>query len=275
MDLAQLPRENGIRLRGQSVTRLETFVDALCDPRHVLVAVVDVAQKVLELAGPLGIGPRGGPKHGLAHLQHVAHGLRGAVAASISCLEAAAFLLRSTPYTLELADALLWLAQARQLAGSPDTARAALGEARLVLERLPELGILAERWDATERMLSGDQPTVPPAVLVSVDELSAREREVLQLLPTALSEAEIGQELFISYHTVHSHVRTIYRKLGTTSRAQTVERARATRQLPTPRGRSADGAGGEAARARRRACMKKTKITAVVIRPEMTTDASG
>jgi uncharacterized membrane protein len=28
MDLAQLPRENGIRLRGQSVTRLETFVDA-------------------------------------------------------------------------------------------------------------------------------------------------------------------------------------------------------------------------------------------------------
>jgi uncharacterized membrane protein len=28
MDLAQLPRENGFRLRGQSVTRLETFVDA-------------------------------------------------------------------------------------------------------------------------------------------------------------------------------------------------------------------------------------------------------
>jgi uncharacterized membrane protein len=28
MDLAQLPREDGFRLRGQSVTRLETFVDA-------------------------------------------------------------------------------------------------------------------------------------------------------------------------------------------------------------------------------------------------------
>jgi uncharacterized membrane protein len=28
MDLARLPRENGFRLRGQSVTRLETFVDA-------------------------------------------------------------------------------------------------------------------------------------------------------------------------------------------------------------------------------------------------------
>ncbi len=78
---------------------------------------------------------------------------------------------------------------------------------------------------------------------MAVDELSARERDVLQMLPTALSEAEIGQELFISYHTVHSHVRTIYRKLGTSSRAQTVERARATGLLPTPLGRSMDGAG--------------------------------
>ena len=28
MDLTTLPREDGFRLRGQSVTRLETFVDA-------------------------------------------------------------------------------------------------------------------------------------------------------------------------------------------------------------------------------------------------------
>jgi LuxR family maltose regulon positive regulatory protein len=71
-----------------------------------------------------------------------------------------------------------------------------------------------------------------------MDELSAREREVLQMLPTALSEAEIGKELFISYHTVHSHIRTIYRKLGTTSRAQTVDRARAAGLLPALLGQS-------------------------------------
>jgi LuxR family maltose regulon positive regulatory protein len=165
------------------------------------------------------------------------------LAASISCLEAATLLLRSAPFPLDLADALLWLAQARQLAGSPDSAGAALGEARLVLERLPELGILAERWQTTERLLSGDQPDVSPAARVPMDELSPRERDVLQMLPTDLSEAEIGQELFISYHTVHSHVRTIYRKLGTTSRAQTIGRARATGLLPAPLGRSADGAG--------------------------------
>jgi ATP/maltotriose-dependent transcriptional regulator MalT len=172
------------------------------------------------------------------------HGLRGALAASISSLEAAVFVLRCAPYPLERADALLWLAQARHLAGSPDSARAALGEARLVLEDLPELGILAERWEANERRLAGEQPAVASAAPVAVDELSARELEVLRMLPTALSEAEIGQELFISYHTVHSHVRTIYRKLGTTSRAQAVERARATGLLPAPLGPSGDGAGG-------------------------------
>ena len=172
-----------------------------------------------------------------------AHRLRGAPAACIASLEAAVVVLRPGPYPLELADALLWLAQARHLGGSAESARAALGEARLVLEELAELGILAERWEATERLLSGGQSGDAAPVPVALDELSARELDVLRMLPTALSEAEIGQELFISYHTVHSHVRTIYRKLGTSSRAQTVERARATGLLPAPLGRSADVAG--------------------------------
>jgi LuxR family transcriptional regulator, maltose regulon positive regulatory protein len=171
------------------------------------------------------------------------HGLRGAPAASISSLEAAVAVLRSAPYRLELADALLWLAQARHRAGSKESAQAAFGEARLLLEDLAELGLLAERWRATERVLSGEDAGAAAAPPVTIDELSARELDVLQMLPSALSEAEIGQELFISYHTVHSHVRTIYRKLGTSSRAQTVERARATGLLPAPLGRSADGAG--------------------------------
>jgi LuxR family transcriptional regulator, maltose regulon positive regulatory protein len=163
------------------------------------------------------------------------HGLRGAAAASISSLEAAVAVLRPGPYPVDLADALLWLARARHRAGSEESARAAFGEARLILDNMAELGILAERWGATERVLSGAEPESAAAPPVTTDELSARELEVLQLLPTALSEAEIGEELFISYHTVHSHVRTIYRKLGTSSRAQTVERARATGLLPVSR----------------------------------------
>jgi LuxR family maltose regulon positive regulatory protein len=155
------------------------------------------------------------------------HGMRGALAASISSLEDAASILRSAPLPFELAAALLELAQARHRAGSPDSARAALGEARLVLEDLAELGSLAERWEATDRELNSEPADPTDGVPAVVDELSPRELDVLRLLPTELSEAEIGQELFISYHTAHSHVRTIYRKLGTSSRAQTVERARA------------------------------------------------
>lgn len=157
-------------------------------------------------------------------------GLRGDLAASITSLEAAVAVLRPGPYQLELTDSLLWLAQARHLAGAPDTARAALAEARLLLDDMPEQGILMDRCRETRQRLSGGNRDDTPAP--RMDELSGRELEVLRMLPTALSEAEIGQELFISYHTVHSHIRAIYRKLATTSRAQTVERARSTGLLP-------------------------------------------
>jgi LuxR family maltose regulon positive regulatory protein len=158
------------------------------------------------------------------------HGLSGDLAASIASLEAAVAVLRPGPYQLELTDSLLWLAQARHLAGAPDTARAALAEAHLMLDDMTEHGILADRCRETEQRLSGGSRDHTPAP--RMDELSSRELDVLRMLPTALSEAEIGQELFISYHTVHSHIRAIYRKLGTTSRAQTVERARSTGLLP-------------------------------------------
>jgi LuxR family maltose regulon positive regulatory protein len=152
--------------------------------------------------------------------------------------------LRPGPYPLELADALLTLAQVRHVSGALDSARAALAEARVVAATFPELGILEQRWEETERRLAGADVDAPVAPVR--DELSEREHDVLKMLPTAHSEAEIGKELFISYHTVHSHIRTIYRKLGTTSRAQTVERARATGLLPAVliRPRDADAAPG-------------------------------
>ena len=43
------------------------------------------------------------------------------------------------------------------------------------------------------------------------------------------SEREIGRELFLSFNTVHSHVKSIYRKLGVSSRAEAIARARAQR----------------------------------------------
>jgi ATP/maltotriose-dependent transcriptional regulator MalT len=50
---------------------------------------------------------------------------------------------------------------------------------------------------------------------------------VLQLLTSDLSERDIGRELYVSHNTIHSHVRSIYRKLGVSSRASALERTRA------------------------------------------------
>jgi predicted ATPase/class 3 adenylate cyclase/DNA-binding CsgD family transcriptional regulator len=49
--------------------------------------------------------------------------------------------------------------------------------------------------------------------------LSARELEVLRLLATGLTDAQIAEQLVLSLHTVHAHLRTIYSKLGVTSRS--------------------------------------------------------
>ncbi len=62
------------------------------------------------------------------------------------------------------------------------------------------------------------------AVTPSGDELSERELTVLRLLAGELSEREIAAELYLSFNTVHSHVKSIYRKLGVSSRAEAVAR---------------------------------------------------
>jgi LuxR family maltose regulon positive regulatory protein len=57
-------------------------------------------------------------------------------------------------------------------------------------------------------------------------ELSERELEVLRLLPGSLSQREIAAELYVSFNTIRTHTRVIFRKLGVTSRAEAVARAR-------------------------------------------------
>ena len=49
---------------------------------------------------------------------------------------------------------------------------------------------------------------------------------MLALMPTELSQREIGRELYLSLNTVKTHARNIFRKLGVTSRDEAVARAR-------------------------------------------------
>lgn len=54
--------------------------------------------------------------------------------------------------------------------------------------------------------------------------LSNREKDVLQLLVQGKSYKMIAEELFISYETVHSHIRRIYQKLQVNSIGEAVSK---------------------------------------------------
>jgi LuxR family maltose regulon positive regulatory protein len=56
--------------------------------------------------------------------------------------------------------------------------------------------------------------------------LSPAELRLLHFLPTHLSFREIADELFVSQNTVKTQARSIYQKLGVTSRAEAVVTAR-------------------------------------------------
>ncbi len=75
----------------------------------------------------------------------------------------------------------------------------------------------------------------PPAELAEA--LNERELTVLRFLPSNLSAAEIGSELFLSVNTVKTHMRKLYAKLDVHTRAEAVERGRALGLLaPSRRG---------------------------------------
>ena len=69
---------------------------------------------------------------------------------------------------------------------------------------------------------SGARSTVVPDSIAQV--LSARELEVLLLLDRHLGTDEIATRLFISEHTVRSHVKSLLAKLGVSSRREALER---------------------------------------------------
>ena len=88
-------------------------------------------------------------------------------------------------------------------------------------DHFPWLGDSAAVVDATLAHLSGRDPRRrrDKARRSSSDALTDRELDVLRLVATGRTDAEIAAELVISPHTVHRHVSNIRTKLGVPSRA--------------------------------------------------------
>jgi LuxR family maltose regulon positive regulatory protein len=94
-----------------------------------------------------------------------------------------------------------------------------LSQARDILQRRPDLGILPQQ--AEELRSRADASPDTPTGLSS---LTTAELRLLPLLPTHLTFAEIGQQLYVSRHTVKTQAISVYRKLGVSSRSQAVQR---------------------------------------------------
>jgi DNA-binding NarL/FixJ family response regulator len=93
-----------------------------------------------------------------------------------------------------------------------------------ILKEAPHQALLR----AIEKVAAGEgyvDPALMPAFLTGKDKddlLTAREREILQLLADGMSNQEVAGKLFISQETVKSHVRHILAKLEADTRTQAV-----------------------------------------------------
>jgi LuxR family maltose regulon positive regulatory protein len=140
---------------------------------------------------------------------------RGRLDGDEAALDEAVTLARRGAAPVEVAAALLALGEARR---DPAT----LTEARAVLAGCDDAGLLPGRIETAELALRGRQsgPRRPIA-----GDLSDRELAVVRLLPSDASLREIASSLYLSLNTVKTHSRSIYRKLGVSTRAEAVQRA--------------------------------------------------
>jgi DNA-binding NarL/FixJ family response regulator len=108
-----------------------------------------------------------------------------------------------------------YVTKAEGLRGLSDTIRRAVAGERVIAPGLEQDAVLALGRMA-RRAREGEEVAA---------ELTARERQVLELLSDGRTMRQIGTRLGISPRTVETHVAKLYRKLGVRTRVQAVSKA--------------------------------------------------
>jgi LuxR family maltose regulon positive regulatory protein len=146
---------------------------------------------------------------------------RGEADAAAPLLEEGLRLRREWGHPLELVDSLLVLAPLAAVVDGRPRAAALLAEAGALVAECGDPGSLGPRLGQARRQ------ALPRPGTVQGPALSRRELAVLRLLATGLTKREVGAELHLSFNTVHSHTKSIYRKLDVSSRAEAIAAAEA------------------------------------------------
>ncbi|MEZ4522062.1 MAG: AAA family ATPase [Thermomicrobiales bacterium] len=196
---------------GRLLNRVESRV--LRGRIHAAQGDLDLAQRyateALEIAGS--------PRQPLAlleaerYLGHLAVE-RGDLDTAIGCLDRALAIATDCAAPYEIALIQIERVNLLRKRGLMDDAVTAAHDVRRTSERLgisPLLDRLAQ--------LEADPVVGPPSEGVPGG-LSPRELEVLRLVARGMTDAEVGEQLFISPRTVGRHLRSVYNKLGVNSR---------------------------------------------------------
>jgi LuxR family transcriptional regulator, maltose regulon positive regulatory protein len=180
---------------------------------------IHLARSAVDLAAAHGLAKIGSGVYARAVLGRVlVHA--GEAAEGVALLREAVGPLRELGEPIPVAEALLGLAQGLFALNQRGAAKEVLAEADALIQSMPDPGALrATRHSISVTITRRSGGTDAP--------LSAREIEVLRMLAAGHSKREAATRLYVSYNTVHSHARAIYRKLGVSSRADAVEQGRA------------------------------------------------
>ena len=150
---------------------------------------------------------------------------RGDLAGAEMAMARSLVLYRRGQAPVETANALLHLARLHVQERHDAVANDEITEAAMLIRSCPDPGPRIQRLlsqaqgHAHRHARAAPRPT-------GVEELSDGEFRVLRLLASDLTQREIGAELYLSLNTIKSHTRSIFRKLGASSREQAVARAR-------------------------------------------------
>ncbi len=191
------------------------------------------ANELLRLLEPIGHGVVANitALHGaVAHSCAVAALTAGDEDRAIELLETA--LLRHVAF-----GAFAWATASRDVLAGALARRGRAGDAERVLRLRREVATAATTFGLRRWADAPGEPDAPPDVNAwptSAVSLTARERDVLELVAAGRSNQQIAAELFVSLKTVKTHVSNVLSKLGVASRTQAAAELHRVRNQQAP-----------------------------------------